>query len=92
MNASADEIETSHSSGRAPIAALVTPALAFGATLAARKVLASTYRSVTGKDAPSSEDRSASLGSVLAWAALSAATAAIIEVAVYRITARVLDE
>lgn len=83
---------TEDHSSRAPIAALLTPALAFGATLAARKVLARTYHSVTGRNAPASEDRSASLGSVLAWAALSAATAAVIEVAVYRITARVLDE
>ena len=78
--------------GRAPIAALITPALAFGATIVARKALASGYRSVTGSDAPSGQDRSAPLGQVLAWAALSAATAAVIEVAVYRITARILDD
>lgn len=78
--------------GRAPVAAFVTPALAFGATLIARKMMARTYESVTGKSAPSSEDRTASLGTVLAWAAVSAATAAVIEVAVYRIAARVFDE
>lgn len=81
-----------HHSRKAPIAALVTPALAFGATIVARKALASGYRSITGTDAPSGQDRTVPLARVLAWAALSAATAAVIEVAVYRITARVLDE
>lgn len=74
------------------LASIVTPVLAFGATLAAKKVLTSSYRSLTGKDAPSGRDRSASLGSVLAWAALTAATSAVIEVAIFRATARMLED
>lgn len=79
-------------STKAPLASIVAPALAFGATLVAKKVLTTAYRGVTGKDAPSGRDRSAALGSVLAWAAITAATSAVIEVAIFRATARVLDE
>lgn len=74
------------------LASIIAPALAFGATIVAKKALTSGYRSITGKDAPSSKDKGASLGSVLAWAALTAATAAVIEVAVFRATVRVLED
>jgi len=74
------------------VLALVAPALAFGANLVAGKALAAAYRSVAGKDAPSSKDRTAPLGTVLAWAAISAASAAVIQVAVFRATARLLED
>lgn len=77
---------------KAPVAALVAPVLAFGATFVAKKALTGMYRSTTGREAPSGQDRTASLGSVLAWAAVTAATSAIIEVAIFRATARVLDD
>ena len=76
----------------APMAAIVTPVLAFGATFVARKLLSSTYRSVTGSPAPSHNDRTASLTSIIAWAALSGATAAVIEALIFRNTARLFDE
>jgi hypothetical protein len=79
-------------SGKAPMAALVAPALAFGANIVAGKVLASAHRAIVGRDAPSTKDTQAPLGSVIAWAAVSAAAAAVIQVAVFRAVARVLDE
>ena len=48
------------------LASIIAPALAFGATILAKKALTSGYRSMTGKEAPSGRDRTAGLGSVLA--------------------------
>lgn len=66
----------------------MAPLVAFGATFVARKVLASAYESLTGGEAPSNTDRDVSLGKVVAWAALSGATAAVIEAMAYRAVAR----
>ncbi len=74
------------------MAAIVTPVLAFGATFVARKALARIYRSVTGSDAPSNMDRQASLASIVAWAAISGATATVVEALIFRSAARLLDE
>jgi hypothetical protein len=79
-------------SSSAPVAAIVAPVLAFGATFVARKALAGIYRSVTGSDAPSDKDREASLASIVAWAAISGATVAVIEALVFRNIARLMDE
>lgn len=76
----------------APIAAIVAPVVAFGATFVARKGLAVAYRSLTGSDAPSNQDRQASLASIIAWAAISGATAAVIEALIFRSTARLMGE
>lgn len=70
------------------VIATVAPLVAFGATFVARKVLASAYESLTGGEAPSNTDRDVSLGKVVAWAALSGATAAVIEAMAYRAVAR----
>jgi hypothetical protein len=80
------------SDSSAPIAAIVAPVLAFGATFVARKALGVAYRSVTGTEAPSNKDSHASLASIIAWAAISGATAAVIEALVFRNTARFFDE
>lgn len=80
------------SQSSAPIAALVAPVLAFGATFVARKALGAAYRTVTGSEAPSNKDRNASLKTIIAWAAISGATAAVIEALVFRNTARLFDE
>lgn len=83
---------TSGKSSAAPMAAIVTPILAFGATFVARKALASGFRAITGSEAPSNTDRTASLTSIIAWAALSGATAAVIEALIFRNAARLFDE
>ena len=67
---------------------LIAPILAIGATALARKFLNSGYRKVTGHTAPDSRDPSVSIVSALAWTALTAATAAVVEVGIYRATAR----
>jgi hypothetical protein len=80
------------SSGSAPLAAIVAPALAFGANIVAGKALASAHRAILGREAPSTKDTQAPIGAVIAWAAVSAAAAAVIQVAVFRAVARVLDD
>jgi hypothetical protein len=67
---------------------LIAPILAIGATAVARKLLNSSYRKVTGHTAPDSRDPSVSILSALAWTAMTAATAAVVEVGIYRVTAR----
>lgn len=73
------------------VVALVAPVIALGVTAISRKALASAYRSITGTEAPSTKDRGASLGSVIAWAAVTGATAAVIEAVIFRATSRAFD-
>ncbi len=75
---------SSEAQAPSPIAAIVAPVLAFGATYAARKMLGSAYRSITGRNAPSNKDLDVSLASVLAWAAISGATVAVVEALILR--------
>lgn len=84
--------DSAPASSSAPIAAVVAPVLAFGATFVARKALSGAYRSVTGKEAPSNKDRQASLATIIAWAAISGATVAVIEALIFRNTAKLFDE
>jgi hypothetical protein len=68
-----------------PIAHLIAPLAAIGATMLARKLMTSGYESVTGRHAPAPRDPGVSFGRALLWTAVTAATAAVVEVAVYRI-------
>lgn len=63
---------------------LTATLVAFGATTLVRRALDGGYRRATGRPTPAA-DASTSLGRALAWAALTAATAAVVEVAVLRI-------
>jgi hypothetical protein len=67
---------------------VLAPLVVIGATWGVRKVLNSSYRMVTGHSAPNSQDTQVKLGSALAWAAITAASAAVVEVAVFRFLAR----
>lgn len=67
---------------------VLAPLAAIGATWAARKVLDSSYRKLVGHSAPNPQDAQVRLGSALAWAAITAASAAVVEVAVFRILAK----
>ena len=71
---------------------LIAPVLAAGATMIVRRVLDSSYRHVTGHEAPGVRDNSTRLIKVLAWAAVTAVVAAEIEVLVYRIANRPAHE
>lgn len=67
---------------------VLAPLAAIGATWAARKVLDSSYRKLVGHSAPNPQDAQVKLGSALAWAAITAASAAVVEVAVFRFLAK----
>ena len=84
--------DSAQASAKAPMASLVAPIVALGATYVARKTLASAYRAATGAAPPSNTDRTVPLGRVLAWAALGSATAAVIEVVAFRSMARFFGE
>lgn len=67
---------------------VLAPLAAIGATWAVRKALDSSYRSIMGKAAPNPQDVNGTWGSVLMWAVVTAASAAVVEVAVYRYLAK----
>lgn len=69
-----------------PIFHLIAPLVAIGATMIVRKVITASYKSVTGKDAPRSNDPGVPLGKALLWATATAAIAAGVEVVAYRVT------
>jgi hypothetical protein len=67
-----------------PVAHILAPIAAIGATFLVRKALDRGYRSVTGSRAPEARDPRVSLTRALLWTAATAVTAAVVEVAVYR--------
>lgn len=67
-----------------PLAHLIAPLAAIGATLLVRKMLNAGYERATGHPAPAPRDPQVSFARALAWTAVTAATAAVVEVAVYR--------
>jgi len=67
-----------------PVAHILAPIAAIGATYLVRKALDRGYRSVTGSRAPEARDPRVSLTRALLWTAATAVTAAVVEVAVYR--------
>ena len=71
-----------------PMVHVVAPLVAIGATMLVRKMLNQGYRRTTGHTAPDSRDPNTRLATALVWTAVSAAAAAVAEVAVYRATAR----
>jgi len=79
--------DESDAGGMNPAMHLVAPLVAIGATFVVRKVMDASYRSVTGKEVPAPRDPSTSWGRALAWAMVTAAVAAAVEVAVYRAAA-----
>lgn len=80
---SAAEIESTESDV-SPMAHVIAPIVAFGATMLVRKVLQTGYRMVTGTDAPDTHDPQVRFTRALTWTIITAATAAVVEVEVYR--------
>jgi len=66
-----------------PVAHILAPIAAIGATFLVRKALDRGYRSMTGSSAPDARDPRVSLTRALLWTAATAVTAAVVEVAVY---------
>lgn len=75
-----------------PMIHVVAPVLALGATFVVRKMMNNGYRSLTGHTPPDAQERSTPLLQALVWTAVAAATAAVVEVAVYRVSAHLLTE
>lgn len=63
---------------------IAVPLVSFALTWTARTVLTRSYQRRTGHSLPSAQDRSASLGSVLVWACVLAASAAVVDALVQR--------
>ena len=63
----------------------LAPLVAAGAVWTARVVINQTYRRASGRTPPVPSDPRTSWGRAIAWTALTATTAAVIEVAVHRV-------
>lgn len=68
-----------------PVAHLIAPIAAIGATMLVRKLMTTGYERISGRPAPAPRDPAVSFSRALMWTAVTAATAAVVEVAVYRI-------
>ncbi len=68
-----------------PLAHLIAPVAAIGATMLVRKLMTSGYERISGRPAPAPRDPAVSFTRALVWTAVTAATAAVVEVAVYRV-------
>ena len=66
------------------IARIVAPVAAIAATWVVQRVMSSGYRAFTGKEPPHASDRNQSLARVFLWAAATAATIAVLNVAIDR--------
>jgi len=82
------EIDTHEATHNNLVIHVLAPLAAMGATWATRKALDTGYRSVTGRIAPNSQDLQVRMGSAVMWAAITAASAAVVEVAVFRFLAK----
>lgn len=71
-----------------PLLHLTATLVAFGATTLVRRALDSGYRAATGRPTPRADDPTSSFARAIAWAAVTAATAAVVEVAVLRVIER----
>lgn len=69
-----------------PVLHLVAPLAAIVATMVVRSVMNRAYESITGHEPPAPRDPSVRLSRALLWTAATATTAAVVEVAVYRLT------
>ncbi len=88
-SANAEPVGDDHNVGQSNLMVhVLAPLAAIAATWAVRKALDTGYRSVTGHNPPNSQDPQAKLGPTLMWAALTAASAAVVEVAVFRFLAK----
>ena len=68
-----------------PVMHLIAPLAAIAATMVVRKGMNMAYSAVTGHEAPVPRDPQVRFARAVIWTALTAATAAVVEVAVYRI-------
>ncbi len=88
-SANAKPAGVDHNAGQSNLVVhVLAPLAAIAATWAVRKALDTGYRSVAGHNPPNSQDPQVKLGPALMWAAITAASAAVVEVAVFRFLAK----
>lgn len=66
---------------------MAAPFIAVGATMALRKMMNGGYRQLTGKTPPDPNSSSTPVMTAILWAVATAAAGALLEVAIYRLTA-----
>lgn len=71
-----------------PVLHVVAPIVALGVTWAARSAMNAGYTRLTGKKPPIADDPSVNLARALAWTIVTASTAAVIEMVIYRASSR----
>jgi hypothetical protein len=71
-----------------PLLKLAAPLVVLAATWATEKVLAASYTAITGSKPPNADDRAVSFSRALAWTVATAATAAVVQVVIYRAAAK----
>lgn len=67
-----------------PMLHVAATLMAFGATSIVRRAMDAGYRRATGRPTPSPTDGTSGILRTVAWAAVTAATAAVVEVAILR--------
>lgn len=75
-----------------PMLKLAAPLIVIAATWATEKVLAAGYSAVTGNKPPNADDRGVSFTRALAWTVATAATAAVVQVVIYRAAAKTVPD
>lgn len=78
------ELTDEHAHRAHPVFHIAAPLVALAATWVARKALNSAYKKSTGHEAPVSDDPSVTFAKALAWTIVTASTAAVIEMVIYR--------
>jgi len=82
---SGHEVEQEHEEhGSSPMVHIIGPLAAIAATWAIRRAMSAGYRSLSGSKPPEAQDPSVSWTRALLWTAVTASTAACVEVAIYR--------
>lgn len=75
-----------------PVLHIVAPIAALGATWAARKALNVAYEKISGHVPPAADDPAVSFGRALIWTVISAGTAAVVEMVIFRAAGRMSPE
>lgn len=67
-----------------PALKIAAPLIVIAATWASNKVLTMGYSAITGKEPPNPDDRRVSFARALTWTLATAATAAVVQMVIYR--------
>lgn len=75
-----------------PMLKVAAPLIVIAATWATRKTLTLGYSALTGKQPPNPDDRRVSFGRALTWTIATAATAAVVQMVIYRAVSSLDDD